>query len=70
METKEIPIINQNFISINPEKIQNSTVNDKQRKLYLKVNSLISSAENFETLKLYEEYEKKKLIFIFLTFLK
>jgi hypothetical protein len=39
---------------------ENSSINEKQRKLYLKINSLISSAENFETLKLYEEY-----IFIF-----
>jgi hypothetical protein len=35
---------------------ENSSINEKQRKLYLKINSLISSAENFETLKLFEEY--------------
>lgn len=34
---------------------ENSLINDKQRKLYLKLHSLVSSAENFETLKLYEE---------------
>lgn len=55
MENKEIILSSQNFNSNNPEKNHNSSINDKQRKLYLKVNSLISSAENFETLKLYEE---------------
>ena len=31
------------------------SINEKQRKLFLKINSLIASAENFESLKLYDE---------------
>ncbi len=34
---------------------QNSSIGERQRKLYLKVHSLMASAENFEALKLYEE---------------
>jgi hypothetical protein len=54
---------NSNFTNINTN-ISNynfmmnseySSINDKQRKLFLKINSLISSAENFEALKSYEE---------------
>jgi hypothetical protein len=34
---------------------ENSSINEKHRKLYIKIHSLISSAQNFETLKLYED---------------
>jgi hypothetical protein len=34
---------------------ENSSINEKNRKLFIKIQSLISSAQNFETLKFYEE---------------
>jgi hypothetical protein len=37
------------------EEVNASTLNDKNKKLHMKISSLLSSAENFQTLKLYED---------------